>query len=399
MNDSKDFQDAENQFAVEIHTLPFDQCHSHLIQFLDECLAVLKECRAAEKGRQAFGTHMVYRETFLQIQMRHLQHLILRNWIHGVPVPKSRFFHSQWKRVRGEHKIKIRDASLDSQPNIQSSSVERLFKEFWCRPTTTADFRSSFRQIPYTSHVCLLEDRIQDWGMYLLDQRSGDGWFSGWLMSSSSTRGIQMPNFEALDARIASALNRIIQNTRFKKKRQFGGTQSPNRGPLPPRKTDLLPDLRVLPGHWSRRFRRELCRPIYSCSSKWRYSGIRFEMGRNFIINDANPILWNLGKLVQIKNTRVWETQDRIGIVKKGDSSEENRTWLSQIENEGKKKYRAEVTNEQFWGQKRKLWNKRRGQESGNKTARTKNSWRLLAMESQRAVFWRRQLQFPTRYE
>ena len=31
------------------------------------------------------------------------------------------------------------------------------------------------------------------------------------------------------------------------------------------------------------------------------------------------------------------------------------------------------------------------------KTARTKNSWRLLAVESQRAVFQRRQLQFPSR--
>ena len=30
------------------------------------------------------------------------------------------------------------------------------------RPTTTADFRSSFRQIPNTSHVCLLEEKIQD---------------------------------------------------------------------------------------------------------------------------------------------------------------------------------------------------------------------------------------------
>ena len=38
------------------------------------------------------------------------------------------------------------------------------------------------------------------------------------LRSSSSTRGISMPNFEVLDARIASALNRIIHNTRFKKK-------------------------------------------------------------------------------------------------------------------------------------------------------------------------------------
>ena len=30
-------------------------------------------------------------------------------------------------------------------------------------------------------------------------------------------------------------------------------------------KTDRLPDLRVLPGHWSQRFRRELCRPIHNC--------------------------------------------------------------------------------------------------------------------------------------
>ena len=37
------------------------------------------------------------------------------------------------------------------------------------------------------------------------------------LKSSSSVRGIQMPNFEVLDARIASALNRIIKNSHFKK--------------------------------------------------------------------------------------------------------------------------------------------------------------------------------------
>ena len=35
------------------------------------------------------------------------------------------------------------------------------------------------------------------------------------LKSSSSIRGISMPNFEVLDARIASALNRIIHNSHF----------------------------------------------------------------------------------------------------------------------------------------------------------------------------------------
>ena len=38
------------------------------------------------------------------------------------------------------------------------------------------------------------------------------------LKSSSSIRGISMPNFEVLDARIASALNRIIHNSQFKRR-------------------------------------------------------------------------------------------------------------------------------------------------------------------------------------
>ena len=39
------------------------------------------------------------------------------------------------------------------------------------------------------------------------------------LKSSRSIRGTHGPDFEVLDARIASALNRIFQNTRVKKKR------------------------------------------------------------------------------------------------------------------------------------------------------------------------------------
>ena len=38
------------------------------------------------------------------------------------------------------------------------------------------------------------------------------------LKSSCLVRGIQMPNFEELDARIASALNRIIHNSHFKRR-------------------------------------------------------------------------------------------------------------------------------------------------------------------------------------
>ena len=47
------------------------------------------------------------------------------------------------------------------------------------------------------------------------------------LKSSRPVRGIQMPNFEVLDAKIASGLNRIIQNTRFRKKASLACRTSP----------------------------------------------------------------------------------------------------------------------------------------------------------------------------
>ena len=38
------------------------------------------------------------------------------------------------------------------------------------------------------------------------------------LRSSSSTRGTSMPNFEVFDARIASAVNKVIHNSHFRRK-------------------------------------------------------------------------------------------------------------------------------------------------------------------------------------
>ena len=59
-----------------------------------------------------------------------------------------------------------------------------------------------------------------------------------------------MPDFEVLDVKIVSALNRIIHNTRFKKNVSLEEQKSPKRGPFPSRKTDRLSDLRMFPGHW-----------------------------------------------------------------------------------------------------------------------------------------------------
>ena len=72
------------------------------------------------------------------------------------------------------------------------------------------------------------------------------------LKSSSSSRGISMPNFEVLDARIASALNKIIHNSQFKRRISLEEQKGPERGPFPSWQTDCLLDLRTIPGHWNR---------------------------------------------------------------------------------------------------------------------------------------------------
>ena len=51
-----------------------------------------------------------------------------------------------------------------------------------------------------------------------------------------------------------------------------------------------------------------------------------------------------------------------------------------------KRSIEQEIRNKNFGNRIGNYEKKRRGQESGDKTAWTKNSWRLLAMGSQRAV-------------
>ena len=122
MNDSRDFQDAESVRSGHSHVT------SRPVSFpphpvLGGMLSRSVGMPSRKDGRQAFGTHMVCRETFLQIQLRPLQDLIRRNWIQGVPEEKDRFTHQQWKRVRNKHQFKIRDASPDRQPKVLSSLV------------------------------------------------------------------------------------------------------------------------------------------------------------------------------------------------------------------------------------------------------------------------------------
>ena len=95
--------------------------------------------------------------------------------------------------VKIENQTPVQDPRCQSGPSARNSfdpSEGRFFKELWSRPTKTADLGTSLWQIPYLNNIRLLDDKIQDWGMYLftisygsyaVDQRSGDGWISGWF--------------------------------------------------------------------------------------------------------------------------------------------------------------------------------------------------------------------------
>ena len=253
---------------------------------------------------------------------------------------------------KGEKQTPVQDQRCQSGPSAKDSVIpsEETLQRIMGQINNDCRFLIFISKIHHTINVCLLEDKIQDWGMYLItiscgsyavDQRSGDGWFSGWFKIFIINTRYFNAEFWSTWCEDCFSTEQNHPEYPLQEKGLSGGNENSQRRPIPSRKTDRLADLRVLLGHWSQWFCRELCRPIYSRSSKWWYSGIRFEMGRNSIVNDANPIWWHHGKLVQIKNTRVWETQDRIGIVWPEDSSEEVRTWSSQTENYGEKKYRA----------------------------------------------------------
>ena len=134
-------------------------------------------------GRQVFGTRLVYRETF-----RHSSCVLYSTLSAGIESMEfqyrraASFIHSG--KERNKHKFEIRDASLDRQPKILSSLVVDTLKNYGADQQRLQILELQFDQIPFTSNLCLLEDKVQDRGMYLftilygsyaIDQGSGDG--------------------------------------------------------------------------------------------------------------------------------------------------------------------------------------------------------------------------------
>ena len=207
------------------------------------------------------------------------------------------------------------------------------------------------------------------------------------LKSSCSVRGIQMPNFEVLDAKIALALNKIIHNTQFKRKVSLEEQKA--------QKED-----RILRG-------RQVACLIYE----------------HFWVTEANDSVENYADLftIVLRNDDIQEYDSKwdgilLSMTKIPFDDILESLYKLRIRESEKPKTVFELYNMEIHQKKAgpdyhrlkkmvkrsieqnlriKNFEARNGnyernavvKNQGYKTAWTKDSWRLLAMESQRAVF------------
>ena len=133
---------------------------------------------------------------------------------------------STGRSVRNKHQFRIRDASPNRQPKIHSSLVREILQRTTeltnndCRsrifistnsPATFACFKTRFK-----TEVCTCSQFPTEAMLWIEEVELVDSVDD--LKSSRSITGTHRPDFEVLDARIASALNRIIHNSHFKRR-------------------------------------------------------------------------------------------------------------------------------------------------------------------------------------
>ena len=97
---------------------------------------------------------------------------------------------------KSERPEQNQDLSCQSGPSVKDSVI-------FSRGDSSKNYGADQQRLQtldlHFDDICLLEDKVQDREMVdSVDE----------LRSSSPTRGISLPNFEVLDARIASALNK-----------------------------------------------------------------------------------------------------------------------------------------------------------------------------------------------
>ena len=178
-------------------------------------------------GRQVFGTRMVYRETFFfpnpMVSSSAPYPQESNPWTSNVSEHTS-------PHVMSESQTPAKDQRCQSGPSARNSfvrSVGGFSKNYWAdqqrlqmsdphfdKFTTPATF--ACWKMRFKTEVCTCSQFSTEAMLWIKEVEMVDSVDD--LKSSCSVRGIQMPNFDVLDEKIASALNRIIHNTLFRRR-------------------------------------------------------------------------------------------------------------------------------------------------------------------------------------
>ena len=227
-----------NQFAVKIPTLPVDQCRSHLMQFLKGCEAVLFGVPSRREGPPSiWDTHGISGNVFAKPdasssapypQELHQWNSCIEEPLHSSTVEKiERQAQDQDPRCQSGPSAKnsVIFSGGDSLKNYgadqQRRQISDLHFDKFPTPATFACWKIRFK-----TEVCTCSQFPSEAMQWIKEVEMVDSVDD--VKSLSSVRGIRMPDFEVLDAKIASALNKIIHNSN-----QSGGTKGPEAGPFP----------------------------------------------------------------------------------------------------------------------------------------------------------------------
>ena len=229
MDDSRDFQDAESIRSGNFHVASRPvSSPPHPIPggMLSRCIGMPSRI---EGPPNIWSTHGISGNVFANpvasSSAPYPQEL--NTWSSGISEP----IHSSTAE-KNENQTPIQDQRCQSGPSAKNSVI---FSGGDSSKNDGADQQRlqildlHFDKFTTPATFACWKIRFKTEGMYLFTnflrkQCSGSKkwrWLNQWMIkkkTSSSVRGIRMPDFEVLDARIASALNIIIHNSHFKRR-------------------------------------------------------------------------------------------------------------------------------------------------------------------------------------
>ena len=303
-----------NQFAAEIPTLPVDQSHSHFIRYQKDCWDLPSYRRAAKKGPPCiWDTHGISGNIFSNPhasssapypQELNLWVTTIEEPLHMSTVEKSERPKQNW------------DLRCQSGPSAKDSVIFSggdSSKNYWADQQRLQILEFHFDKFRTPATFACWEDKVQDRGMFsfaisygknAMDQRSGDGWFSGWFKIFVIFSGVFQCRIWSTWWEDCVSTEPNHQQFSLQRKNQSGEKKRPrsrDRFLRGRQIANLIFDYsRVTGVHDSVENYADLFTivlrndDIQEFDSKW--DGI-------FVVHNENPTWWYLGRIVQIKKT------------------------------------------------------------------------------------------------